>query len=113
MQIEVTGRKIAVDNEGFLLDPADWDLNVAEFLATEEQIKLSNDHWMVVNFVRNHLEECQTVPEARHALKAMKAALGEEKATRRYLYRLFPYGHGQQACKIAGSRKPLKLMLDI
>jgi len=29
------------------------------------------------------------------------------------LYALFPYGYGQQACKIAGMRKPLKLMLDI
>ncbi len=26
---------------------------------------------------------------------------------------LFPYGYGQQACKIAGMRKPLKLMRDI
>jgi tRNA 2-thiouridine synthesizing protein E len=36
-----------------------------------------------------------------------------EKATRKYVYQLFPYGYGQQACKIAGMRKPLKLMLDV
>ena len=36
-----------------------------------------------------------------------------EKATRKFLYTLFPYGYGQQACKIAGMRKPLKLMLDV
>lgn len=26
---------------------------------------------------------------------------------------IFPYGYGQQVCKIAGMRKPLKLMLDM
>lgn len=29
------------------------------------------------------------------------------------LYALFPHGYGQQACRIAGMRKPLKLMLDV
>jgi sulfur relay (sulfurtransferase) DsrC/TusE family protein len=53
------------------------------------------------------------VPEARHALKDLRLKPGEEKATRKFLYSLFPYGYGQQACKIAGMRKPLKLMLDI
>ena len=68
---------------------------------------------MVVHYVREHLKERQSVSEARHLLKAMKDKLGKDKATRRYLYQLFPYGYGQQACKIAGERKPLKLMSDV
>ena len=43
----------------------------------------------------------------------MKTFTGKEIATRRYVYDLFPYGYGQQACKIAGMRKPLKLLLDL
>jgi tRNA 2-thiouridine synthesizing protein E len=43
----------------------------------------------------------------------LRQKLGEDEATRKFLYPLFPYGYGQQACKIAGMRKPLKLMLDI
>ena len=38
---------------------------------------------------------------------------GKEKATRKYVYNMFPYGYGQQACKIAGMRVPLKLLLDL
>ena len=38
---------------------------------------------------------------------------GKEKATRKYIYSMFPYGYGQQACKIAGMRVPLKLLLDL
>ena len=104
---------IAKDNEGFLLDPSDWDENLALDLAAQESIELSDDHWAVVRFVREYYELNDTVPEARTLLKHLKAELGESRATRKFLYALFPYGYGQQACKIAGMRKPLKLMLDI
>ena len=43
----------------------------------------------------------------------METFTGKEIATRRYVYDLFPYGYGQQACKIAGMRRPLKLLLDL
>jgi tRNA 2-thiouridine synthesizing protein E len=43
----------------------------------------------------------------------METIWGRDRANRRYLYRLFPRGYGQQACKIAGMRKPRKLMLDV
>lgn len=46
-------------------------------------------------------------------LKHMEQIGGSEKASRRYLYELFPRGYGQLACKIAGMRKPRKLMLDV
>lgn len=42
-----------------------------------------------------------------------KTRHGKEPATRKYLYDLFPYGYGQQACEIAGMRMPRKLMLDV
>lgn len=107
------GREIGLDNEGFLLDPNDWNESLAQHLADLLKIEMSEDHWFVVRFVREFYETRQSVPEARHALKAMQQGLGEDKAQRKYLYQLFPYGYGQQACKIAGMRKPLKLMLDL
>ncbi|TCK17644.1 tRNA 2-thiouridine synthesizing protein E [Thiogranum longum] len=113
MTLEVNGTEVSLDNEGFLLYPEEWDMQVANALATRERIDMSDDHWTVVYFVRGYFEERQTVPEARHALKALREKLGKEKASRKFLYSLFPYGYGQQACKIAGMRKPLKLMLDI
>jgi tRNA 2-thiouridine synthesizing protein E len=33
--------------------------------------------------------------------------------THEYLYKLFPYGYAIQACRIAGTRVPLKIMLDL
>lgn len=111
--LEVQGKVIGLDDEGYLLDPADWDTNVADKIAEILGIDMSDHHWEVVNFVRHYYETHQVVPEARHALKDLGEKLGKEIVNRKFLYRLFPYGYGQQACKIAGMRKPLKLMLDV
>ena len=113
MAIEVNGVLLETDNEGYLLDPSDWNQEVALSLAAIELLEMNASRWQIVNIVRRHFEERQTVPEARTVLKALRELLGKEQATRKYLYGLFPYGYGQQACKIAGMRKPLKIMLDV
>jgi len=77
MAIEINGSVYATDNEGFLLDPSDWDLNVAKALARGEQLDMSDDHWSVVHFVRNWYEERHAVPEARHALKDLRRTHGK------------------------------------
>ncbi|MHB1950845.1 MAG: TusE/DsrC/DsvC family sulfur relay protein [Acidiferrobacteraceae bacterium] len=113
MSLEVNGKSLETDEEGFLLDPHEWNLAVAERIAEQERLELTEGRWLVVSFVREHFEERHTVPEARVVLKALGEKLGKDKATRKYLQELFPYGYGQQACKIAGMRKPRKLMLDV
>lgn len=112
-QIQIQDRIIKTDDEGYLLNPEEWDADVAAKLAESINIEMSEHHWEVVNFVRNYYEKNQTVPEARHALKDLGEKLGKDVVNRKFLYNLFPYGYGQQACKIAGMRKPLKLMLDV
>jgi TusE/DsrC/DsvC family sulfur relay protein len=104
---------LKLDNEGFLLYPEDWNETVATAIANDLGLEMNEQRWEIVNFIRDHYESHQSVPEARTLLKGLRAIHGKEKATRRYVYDLFPYGYGQQACKIAGMRKPLKLMLDV
>lgn len=111
--ITVQGRTIHVDQEGYLLYPEDWDQDVAIHQASLLGLAMNEHRWFVVNYVRDYFNERQTVPEARYALKAMREGLGEAFASRKYLYQLFPYGYGQQACKIAGMRVPKKLLLDL
>jgi len=113
MSLEVNGTKIEVDNEGYLLRPEEWNEAIAEHIAVLEDIDLNEAAWQVVRMVRDHYFERQSVPETRTILKKLAAIMGKDKATRKYLYNMFPYGYGQQACKIAGMRKPLKLMLDM
>ncbi len=111
--LEVNGEKIPVDKEGYLLDPSQWNEQVAEVIAEKENIELTEDVWEVVNFVREHFEYHQCIPEHRKLLQELRKRHGKQKATRKYIYNMFPYGYGQQACKIAGMRVPLKLLLDL
>lgn len=111
--LAVNGKVIETDEEGFLLDTGEWNPEVAAIIAQGENLELTPERWAVVSFVREHFEERQTVPEARTVLKALSEKLGPDKGTRKFLQSLFPYGYGQQACKIAGMRKPRKLMLDV
>lgn len=111
--LEVDGKKIAIDMHGFLTEPNDWNKLVALKQADLCGVEMSDDHWLVVNYIREQYEYSSCVPEARHLLKHMKEKLGQERATRKYLYKLFPYGYAIQACRIAGTRVPLKTMLDL
>jgi len=101
------------DEEGFLLYTEDWSPELAKELAREAGMELEGERLKIVSYVREYFETHQAVPEARTVLKHMKEIWGEHRATRKYLYQLFPRGYGQQACKIAGMRKPRKLMLDV
>lgn len=111
--IQVQGCDIPVDRQGYLTEPSDWNRDVANKLAQLAGVEMTDDHWFVVDFIRDHYETTGCVPEARHALKAMKEQLGKDRANRKYLYKLFPYGYAIQGCKIAGTRIPLKIMLDL
>ena len=101
------------DEEGFLLDARDWYPELIPAFAAEEDLEMTAERREVVDYIRSYFEQNLSVPEARTLLKHLRTAWGQEKATRRYLYTLFPRGYGQQACKIAGMRKPRKLMLDV
>lgn len=101
------------DEEGFLLDAGDWDSELVEPLAAEAGLPLTAERRAIIQYIRDYYEVNQSVPEARVVLRHMQQQWGRDRATRRYLYQLFPRGYGQQACKIAGMRKPRKLMLDV
>ena len=113
MGLNLGDTDIELDDEGYLLNPGDWSPEVAQLLANEIDIELTDERLEIVHFVREHFEERECIPEMRTLLKTLRERHGKETATRKYVYKLFPYGYGQQACKIAGMRKPLKLLLDL
>jgi tRNA 2-thiouridine synthesizing protein E len=56
MPLEIVGKTVPVDDEGYVIDPADWDEQVAEALARQERIVLSGEHWPVIRFMREYYE---------------------------------------------------------
>lgn len=106
MGLVVGDRTLPVDEEGYLVDPADWSEKVAEALATREGIVLTDAHWAVIRFMRQYYDEHQIAPDARHVMKHLAAYRGGDGQGRNDLFRLFPYGYVKQACRIAGMRRP-------
>lgn len=106
MALVVNGQEIETDEEGFLVNLSDWNPDVAAELAKGESIEMTDQHWEVINFLREYYDEYQIAPAVRVLTKAIGKKLGPDKGNSKYLYDLFPYGPGKQACKIAGLPKP-------
>ena len=106
MSFEIDGKTLETDEEGYLLTLADWTPEAAAHLAEEEKVTLTDNHWEVLNFLREYYMEYQIAPAVRVLTKAIGKKFGPEKGNSKYLYDLFPYGPAKQACKIAGLPKP-------
>ena len=99
--IEVDGRTLELNEEGFLKDPQAWDEQVARGLAKAEEgiDEMSDEHWAVVRFIRGYYLEHSLAPTVRALCKASGVPL-------RRVYELFPSGPAKGACKVAGLPKP-------
>ena len=104
--IDVNGTHFEVDEEGYLATLNEWEPALGEPLAAAEDQPLTDEHWNIINFLREYYAEYQIAPAVRVLTKAVGKRLGKEKGNSKYLYELFPYGPGKQACKYAGLPKP-------
>jgi len=99
--IEVNGKKLELNEEGFLTDPQQWDKEVAKYLAQSQEGLESRtaEHWASIDFIRNHYVQTSLAPMVRSICKTTGLQL-------RRIYELFPSGPAKGACKIAGLPKP-------
>ena len=104
--IDVNGKQLETDEEGYLVNRDDWSEEAAGTMAEADDCELSQNHWEVINFLREYYEEYQIAPAVRVLTKAIGKKLGKDKGNSKYLYELFPYGPAKQACKYAGLPKP-------
>ncbi len=93
-----------IDEEGYLVDPQDWNEDIAREFAQKENIQLTENHWDAIQFMRDYYADHQIAPDARHVMKHLAERLGPD--SRNALFELFPYGYVKQACKIAGMKRP-------
>ncbi len=99
--------KYETTSEGYLLDLNQWNEDVARFLAKEEGLAdLTAPHWEIINFLRWFYREYAISPMVKILMKELEKKYGSEKASREYLYELFPHGPAKQGTRIAGLPKP-------
>lgn len=94
------GMEIEIDEDSFIQEPDKWNEGVAEDLAkTENAYPMGDDHWKVVNYLRDYYLKFEIAPPIRMLCKKTGFDL-------KYIYQLFPSGPAKGACKVAGLPKP-------
>lgn len=98
--VELIGKQVELDDQGYLKNPSDWSEEMARELASEEGIdKLTDRHWAVINLMRKEYLEKGDAPSIRRLTKESGVPIKE-------LYQLFPKGPAKKAARIAGVPKP-------
>ncbi len=94
------GIEIEIDEDGFIQEPGKWTKEVAEDLAKTENVSpMGEDHWKVINYLRDYYLKYEIAPPIRMLVKQTGIDL-------KSIYRLFPSGPAKGACKVAGLPRP-------
>lgn len=94
-----------LDPAGHMLDLPPWNEEEAEQLARAEGITLTEEHWNVVRFLREHYRRNGRAESGRVLTAALDHAF-RDHGGRRWLYTLFPRGPVVQGSRIAGLPLP-------
>jgi tRNA 2-thiouridine synthesizing protein E len=102
MAYEFEGKTIETDKNGYLENLEDWSEGLAEIIAKEEGIELTEKHWDLLNYLRDeYITNAQNQPNTRNICKAMSAKWGT-KVAQKDVYDLFPKDPSKQGGRIAG-----------
>jgi tRNA 2-thiouridine synthesizing protein E len=103
MSYEVNGKVLETTENGFLVSQDDWDKDVAQAIAAAEGLTLSQDHWDVIDYLREaYFDHNGEQPNNRAILKAMQDKWAGRKVDNKTLFDLFPGNPSKQAGMIAG-----------
>ena len=109
MAYESNGKVLEATDNGYLVNQDDWGKDAAQAIAAAEGLALTQDHWDVIEFLRdayfNHNGE---QPNNRAILKAMQDRWQGRKIDNKTLFDLFPGNPSKQAGKIAGLPESLR-----
>ncbi len=102
------GKTIETDDEGYLQILDNWNKEIAEYLAKEEGITLTEKHWELIEWVRDYFFKFQVAPAIKSLIKEVGKLenLPDKKEANKFIYELFPEGPAKQLAKIAGLPKP-------
>lgn len=97
---------VATDADGFLENLTDWTPETARALAAQINLTLTEDHWEVIELVREFYATTDVVPAMRPLVKLAREKLGEDKGNSIHLNLLFPNGAAKNLARVAGLPKP-------
>lgn len=105
--IEVNGKPVHFDAEGYLQDFGEWDPTVAKILAENDGLELGDDHWIAIDFLHRFYGKFHIAPAISTMARNLCKDQNHCRWTRSYLRILFPEGGAKSACRYAGLPKPV------
>lgn len=110
-QISVAGQNLALDPEGYLVNLDEWSPEVAQALAEDEALELRDEHWELIELIRQFYAEFDHSPAMRPLVKYISLHLGKEKGRSVYLMQQLPPNDKtgsppKRLARIAGLPKP-------
>lgn len=104
--VQVNGHEVLTDSEGYIQDMGEWSEGFAVALAAQEGLELTDQHWDVIWYIREHYQRHGVQAQVRNMIKHFKEKWGAEQGNNRYLHDMFPIGGPQkQGNRLAGIRK--------
>ncbi len=97
---------VARDEDGYLVDLTDWTPAIAESLAAEQGITLTEAHWELIELIQSFYQRYEHSPSNRPLAKWIRDHLGPTKAATLYLMGLFPVSPPKQLALIVGLPRP-------
>ncbi|MCU7951565.1 MAG: TusE/DsrC/DsvC family sulfur relay protein [gamma proteobacterium symbiont of Bathyaustriella thionipta] len=100
--IKVGTQQVEVNYKGYLINFYDWNKDVARTMAKEDEIELSDFHWITFDYLRKFYDKYQVPPSPRVIIKSVGDKGNIFGGTSRTLRHTFPKGGYKQACRLAG-----------
>jgi cobyrinic acid a,c-diamide synthase len=104
--VQVNGKSVATDVEGYLKNLDEWSEAFAQAQAKAENLELTQAHWQVIAFLRAYFEEHRVQAQVRAMIWHFTQTWGPERGNNHHLHELFPIGGPQkQGNRLAGLLK--------
>lgn len=105
-EIQYKNQKIRMDEEGYMLDSDAWSRDLGEHIADLNGVRMTPEHWWVVDYIRAYYKENQFLPNIRVVVNELRRQGFKDRARDKYLFQLFPNTPIRTACRIGGLHKP-------
>ena len=102
-ELDVEGRIVLTDSEGYMVDPGLWSEAFARAQAAREDLQLEDEHWEVIRYLREFFERHARQAAVRDMVKHFRGIWGRERGSSSHLHKIFPRGGPQkQGNRLAG-----------
>ena len=99
--------RLARGEEDFLLNAHEWQPDLIEAISDKDSVPMTPERCEYIEYLRIDSGKNPGFTAARVPLRHRRTLRGRNSATRRHRYQFLPRVYGQQACNIAGMRKPI------